>query len=271
MSALKRNRCLVAVDVGSRSPGPFDVMLPELAGDLRRLHSVRPDKAKGCRDEWLAFREYLLAVKRGESPEGAPLKMNAALVNELLDVLPHELQVDHGRRMAEIGELAREIGSAREGYHQSGDPVIYTHSENKIEKGTKKRFHPDIAPSSSDKYVRIGADYRKAVDAVKRRVAPGGEVTLAGGYFTSCLPQIAVLLALEGYAIVLPERLTDAKLVRDSGDRGKVGDMLDKFITTLHATASEAQDPDNQKSLEVREEKSGKYYVWRIKRDETAA
>ncbi|MFH1789336.1 MAG: hypothetical protein ABH834_08145 [Candidatus Altiarchaeota archaeon] len=270
MVKVKKQRACVVIDMSERSPGPGSVLLPELGEDLRRLAKTRPEKAAEIAGEWRSFRDYATAVGRGEDVSGAPVKMNAKLVHELLDVLPAEDRVDYSRRRAEIDDMSVRIGKAREGYHVSGDPVIYTHSKNVLERGTKKVFHPAVAPSSSDVYVRIGDDHDKIVSAVKKRVVDGGEVTLSGGWFKSCVAQAAVLLAAEGFDVVVPEELTDAKIVRDSGDGTRIGEMYETFMNTVYGTASTIQEIIEPQQICITEEKRGDYSVWRFRKETSA-
>jgi len=267
----RKDRAFVAIDVSSRSPGPMNIMVQELAGDLGRLKVIKPEKAAEVARDWVRFRGHLRAVDEGQAERGAPVKFNARLVRELLDVLPEELRLEYNRRRGEIEGVAVNISGAREGYYRAGDPVIYTQSENILESGTKRRFHPSIVPSAGDVYVRIGDDQDKIVDAVRRKVREGGEVTLSGGYFTNCIPQTAVLLAAAGFEVVVPERLTDAKIVRDRNKPGETADMLVRFITAVNATADLVQDRIRPHEICVREEKEGGYGVWRFRKEPAKA
>ena len=269
MASADKPRALVLIDVGSRSPGPFDVIIPELGDDLRRLAKVRPRKASDIAGDWRRFREYLRAEEKGEPLPDAPVKMNARLVRELLDVLPDELRVDYNRRQTEIEVLAENIASAREDYYRTGDPVIYTQSVNPTESGTKKVFHPAIAPSASDAYVRIGEDSNRIVYAVRKRVVEGGEVTLSGGYFKACVAQTAVLLAAEGFDVLVPEELTDAKIIRDSKDGIRKGEMMTTFMNTIYTTASMVQELIEPAQICIHEEKKGDYPVWRFRKEKS--
>ncbi|MFH1404131.1 MAG: hypothetical protein ABIH11_07680 [Candidatus Altiarchaeota archaeon] len=178
------------IDAGSRDFGPLSVNLYEIMEDTNRV----PDQVR---------------VQRILDQSRQREKSDAQLVKELVDLTPPEAREAYRTRVGEVDELAGEIAGETTRFLDAGDPVIDSHSRR------SRKTHPLLQRKDGVKYVRDTADpYRTIVREIRKRVAPGGEITLSGGYFPACIATAATHLAAAGYAVQIPEKLTEAEKTR---------------------------------------------------------